>query len=117
MLKEYKSVSEVVGPLMIVEGVKDVYAAAIKTADRMHNMSTLFEAGIEKRYRKAIETETYFIPFFKQCRKRYPRYESLFQAAKTHIQPLIFEIKSHYADYCELSRLRERNEEDQCADL
>ena len=95
----------------------DVYAAAIKTADRMHNMSTLFEAGIEKRYRKAIETETYFIPFFKQCRKRYPRYESLFQAAKTHIQPLIFEIKSHYADYCELSRLRERNEEDQCADL
>ena len=84
----------------------DVYAAAIKTADRMHNMSTLSEAGIEQRYRKALETETYFMPFFKRCRKKYPRFESLFQAAKTQILPLIFEIKDHYADYCELKRLR-----------
>lgn len=80
----------------------DVNTAAIKTADRMHNMYTLAEASIEKRYRKAVETEEFFIPFFKECRKRYPRHEDLFQAAKTQILPQIYEIKSHYEDYRKL---------------
>ncbi len=84
----------------------DVHAAAIKTADRMHNMYTLSDADIEKRYKKAVETEDYFIPFFKQCRKKYPRYESLFYAAKTQILPQIHEIKAHYADFMELCVLR-----------
>ena len=75
------------------------YTAAIKTADRMHNMYTLADASMEKRYRKALETEEYFIPFFKLCRKKYPRYEGLFQAAKTQILPQIYEIKAHYSDY------------------
>ena len=83
----------------------NVNTAAIKTADRMHNMYTLAGASIEKRYCKALETERFFIPFFKLCRKRYPRYEDLFQAAKTQILPQIFEIKSHYADYCRLKAL------------
>lgn len=78
---------------------ENAYTAAIKTADRMHNMFTLAEARMEKRYRKALETEQYFIPFFKLCRKKYPRYEGLFQAAKTQILPQIYEIKSHFADY------------------
>ena len=83
----------------------DVNTAAIKTADRMHNMYTLADASIEKRYRKALETEEFFIPFFKTCRKRYPRYEDLFYAAKTQILPQIYEIKAHYEDYCRLQEL------------
>ena len=83
----------------------DVSTAAIKTADRMHNMYTLADASIEKRYRKAVETEEFFIPFFKTCRKRYPRFEALFQAAKTQILPQIYEIKAHYEDYCRLREL------------
>ncbi len=85
----------------------DLYAAAIKTADRMHNMYTLADTGMEQRYKKAVETETFFIPFFKRCRKQYPRYESLFHAAKTQIMPQIYEIEAHHKDCCELQRLRE----------
>ena len=81
---------------------EDMNTACIKTADRMHNMYTLSEASIEKRYKKALETEEFFIPFFKDCRRRYPAREDLFQAAKTQILPQIYEIKSHYVDYCRL---------------
>lgn len=82
---------------------KNPYAAAIKTADRMHNMTTLQEKTFEARYKKAVETEKYYMPFFKFCRKKYPRYENLFYAARTQIYPLIHEIKSFYA---EILRLR-----------
>ena len=88
----------------------DVNTAAIKTADRMHNMYTLADASIEKRYCKALETEEFFIPFFKTCRKRYPRYEDLFYAAKTQILPQVYEIKAHYRDWEELKKLRENRE-------
>ena len=86
---------------------EDPHAALIKTADRMHNMYSLEDATMEKRYRKALETEEFFIPFFKNCRQKYPRYDSLFQAAKTQILPQIYEIKKHYADYCELRKMQE----------
>lgn len=85
---------------------KDMFASAIKTADRMHNMMTLQEKSFEARYRKAIETEKFYMPFFKECRQLYPRYENLFYAARTQIHPLIFEIKSFYA---EIQKLREEN--------
>ena len=38
----------------------DMNAAAIKASDRMHNMLTLDEKTFEARYRKAIETKTYY---------------------------------------------------------
>ena len=93
------------------EIASDVYAAAIKTADRMHNMYTLQDADIEKRYRKAVETADYFIPFFKVCRKKYPRYESLFYAAKTQIMPQVDEIRAHHATYRALEALRAGREQ------
>lgn len=74
----------------------DMNSAAIKTADRMHNMMTLDEKTFEARYRKAMETKTYYLPFFKQCRYMYPRYENLFYAARAEIEPLIFHIESFY---------------------
>lgn len=76
----------------------DMNSAAIKTADRMHNMMTLDEKTFEARYRKAIETKTYYLPFFKQCRYMYPRYENLFYAARAEIEPLIFHIESFYIE-------------------
>lgn len=85
---------------------QDMFASAIKTADRMHNMMTLQEKTFEARYRKAIETERYYLPFFKKCRQEFPRYENLFYAARTQIQPLIFEIKSFYG---EIEKLRAEN--------
>lgn len=76
----------------------DMNSAAIKTADRMHNMMTLEEKTFEARYRKAMETKTYYLPFFKQCRYMYPRYENLFYAARAEIEPLIFHIESFYTE-------------------
>lgn len=93
---------------------RDMFAATIKTADRMHNMMTLQEKTFEARYRKAIETEKYYMPFFKKCRQLYPRYENLFYAARTQIHPLIFEIKSFYSEIeklrAENAKLRSENE-------
>jgi len=86
----------------------DMNAAAIKTADRMHNMMTLEEKTFEARYRKALETKTYYLPFFKQCRYMYPRYENLFYAARAEIEPLIFHIESFYK---EIQKQQEKIEE------
>lgn len=86
----------------------DMNAAAIKASDRMHNMMTLEEKTFEARYRKAMETKTYYLPFFKQCRNRYPRYENLFYAARAEIEPLIFHIESFYK---EIQKQREEIEE------
>ena len=99
-------------PTVIGEYLKnisqDMFAATIKTADRMHNMMTLQDKTFEARYLKAIETEKYYMPFFKKCRLLYPRYENLFYAARTQIHPLIFEIKSFYG---EIENLRKENAE------
>lgn len=83
----------------------DMNAAAIKTADRMHNMMTLEEKTFEARYRKALETKTYYLPFFKQCRYMYPRYENLFYAARAEIEPLIYHIESFYHEIERLQAL------------
>ena len=87
-----------------LEGIlSDMNAAAIKTADRMHNMMTLEEQSFEARYRKAMETKTYYLPFFKQSRYMYPRYENLFYAARAEIEPLIFHIESFYQEILRLN--------------
>lgn len=92
-----------------LKGISDnIYASAIKTADRMNNMMTLEEKTFEARKRKAEETEKFYIPFFEYCRKRYPRYENLFYTAITQISPLVFHIKSFYN---EIERLEKENEE------
>lgn len=68
----------------------------IKTVDRMHNMSTLKDASPEKELRQALETETYFIPLFKQARKRYPQFSRFYHNAKTTLMPQIIKIKQHH---------------------
>ena len=89
-----------------IGGIKtDANASAIKTADRMHNMMTLNQKTFESRYRKAMETKEYYIPFFKECRKKYTRYENLFYAAKAQIEPLIFNIEAFYSEICRLNRI------------
>lgn len=85
--------------------ISDMNAAAIKTADRMHNMMTLEEKTFEARYRKAMETKQYYLPFFKRCRYMYPRYENLFYAARAEIEPLIFHIESFYTEIKRLEKL------------
>lgn len=104
--KNYKEPAVIEEYLRLIS--QDMFASAIKTADRMHNMMTLQEKTFEARYRKAIETERYYLPFFKNCRQKFPRYENLFYAARTQIQPLIFEIKSFYG---EIEKLRAENAE------
>ena len=79
-------------------------ASLIKTADRKHNFSTLRHATREKKLRQAKETETLFIPFFKECRKLYPRYADYFFSAKTAIEPHLWEIKERYAEVEELEK-------------
>lgn len=71
-------------------------ASLVKTCDRMHNFGTLKDATIEKKLRYAYETRDYFIPFFKSCREKFPRYQSIFFEAKTQLEPFIFEYINHY---------------------
>jgi len=80
------------------EILTDKDAAAIKTADRMNNMMSLQEKTFEARYRKAMETKIYYLPFITQSRFMYPRYENLFFAARTQIETLIFHIESLYKE-------------------
>lgn len=83
----------------------DPDASAIKTADRMHNMMTLNKKSFEDRYKKAIETKKYYLPFFKECRQKYTRYESLFYAAKAQIEPLIYTIEAFYGEIYKLRKI------------
>ena len=92
----------------------DANAAAIKTADRMHNMMTLNNKTFESRYRKAQETKTYYLPFFKECRNTYTRYENLFYAAIAQIEPLIFTIEAFYAEVCRLNTLLNETNKTDC---
>ncbi|MGE5473939.1 MAG: HD domain-containing protein [Ignavibacteriales bacterium] len=77
---------------------EDSEAAIIKTADRMHNFSTLRGCDPKKKMKQVEETEIYFFPFFKQCRKSYPQYTKIFIEAKSQIMPHLEEIKDHYAE-------------------
>jgi len=70
----------------------------IKTADRKHNFATLGNTKPEKELRKALETEKYFLPFFKQARKKYPEYSAYFHSAKTTIVPHLEKIKKYHRD-------------------
>lgn len=89
----------------------DMYASTIKTSDRMHNMMTLQEKTFEARHSKCIETETYYLAFFKLCRQKYPRFENLFYAARTQIEPIIFEVKSFYSEIQRLTEELEKKDE------
>ncbi len=76
--------------------------------ERMHNMMTLEEETFEARYRKAIETKTYYLPFFEERRYRYPRYENLFCVARAQTEPLIFHIESFYEEIQKLKKQLEK---------
>lgn len=78
--------------------LNNIGSALIKTADRKHNFGTLRDATPEKKMRQAKETEELFIPFFKECRNKYPIYASYFFSAKTTIEPHLNEIKEHYEE-------------------
>ena len=88
-----------------IDNIKtDADAAAIKTADRMHNMLTLQNKTPEARYRKIMETKTYYIPFFHDCRKMYPRYQNLFYAAKAQTLSQYYSIHPLHEENIELKK-------------
>lgn len=84
--------------------LQDWRTAVIKTVDRKHNMSTLKDASPDKELRQALETEEYFIPFFKEARKLYPDYARFFHSAKTTLMPQIIKIKQHHEFVAEHKR-------------
>lgn len=67
--------------------------ALIKTADRTHNISTMLNSTDKHRNRQVKETRDIYIPFFKRCRNKYPRYSAYFFGAKTRIEPILHEIE------------------------
>lgn len=89
-------------------------ASIIKTADRKHNFGTLRDATPEKKLKQAIETEKFFIPFFKDCRKKFVRYANYFASAKTTIEPHLWEIKEH-AEEVRLLKLENQTESEKHA--
>lgn len=84
-----------------------VWTSLIKTSDRKHNFSQLKDATLEKRMKQAIETETYFIPAFKEWRNKFPRYAPYFFGAKTSIEPHLWAIKEYQS---EIDRLNSEND-------
>lgn len=92
----------------MAEILKNIGASLVKTADRKHNFSTLLDATPEKQYKQAVETETFFIPFFKECRKIYPRYAHYFFSAKTILEPYCTTMKEKHAMHLQIKRLEER---------
>lgn len=75
----------------------DVRACLVKTTDRKHNFSTLYATSRQHEKRQTEETEKYFIPFFKEARKRYPEFSAYFHSAKTTIVPHLKRIKKAIA--------------------
>lgn len=74
--------------------IEDCYAAAlIKTADRIHNFSSMRNSSRSHREKQVRETRDFYIPFFKNCRNQYARYSNFFFFAKTTIEPILFEIE------------------------
>lgn len=81
-----------------LRGIFDMYESAlIKTADRIHNFSSMRDSSNTHRLKQLIETRDFYIPFFKDCRNRYVRYRNLFTFAKTTIEPTLVEIEQNIA--------------------
>lgn len=99
---DYKKEDNLINYLYLIS--LNVGASLIKTADRKHNFGTLADATPEKKMRQALETEKHFIPFFKECRNKFPRYASYFFSAKTSIEPHLWGIKEHYQEVEELKK-------------
>ncbi|UUV47143.1 (p)ppGpp synthase/hydrolase [Bacillus phage vB_BanS-Thrax5] len=76
--------------------LKDWRMLLIKASDRKHNISTLQDATDEKKYRQAVETEEYFLPLFKEGRKRYKEYAHYLHTCKTTLYPHILTLKAHH---------------------
>jgi len=88
------------------EILEDEDAALIKTADRMNNFATLRYAPFKKKKRQADETAIHFIPFFKEARTIYHRHSAFFFSAKTYIEPLLWEIQSHWETHLEKEKFK-----------
>lgn len=75
-------------------------AALIKTADRIHNFSSMREyTSVEHKRKQVMNTEEFFIPFFRTCRNHYPIYAHYFYGAKYSIEPTLFALKEYLALY------------------
>jgi len=87
-----------------------VETALIKTADRIHNFSSMYVSSNKHRMKQVVETRNFYIPFFKQCRNRYARYSNFFFFAKTTIEPILLEIEQsvNYAEQIEV--LKQENQ-------
>ena len=71
-------------------------ASLIKVADRVHNFSTMSEyTSLAHKERQVIETEKFYIPFFKRCRNEFVEYSNFFFQAKTIVEPLLYEMKEN----------------------
>ncbi|GIN67048.1 HD domain-containing protein [Bacillus glycinifermentans] len=77
-------------------------ACLIKAADRKHNFSTLNDSNKKHEMKQVKETEEFYIPFFKQARKKYPEYSAYFHSVKTSIMPHLLRIKKAYEDEAKL---------------
>lgn len=83
-------------------------ACLVKTADRIHNFSSMREAtSHEHKMKQLSNTKEFFIPFFKRCRNEYVEYSHFFFHAKTIIEPIMFEIEENDRLMKENAKLKE----------
>lgn len=92
-----------------LSNIEDTYESAlVKTADRIHNFSSMRKSSRAHRAKQVKETRDFYIPFFKVCRNRYVRYSDFFFFAKTTIEPILFEIEQNLIQTEELEKEIER---------
>lgn len=85
--------------------IEDAYESAlIKTADRIHNFSSMRKSSRGHRAKQVKETRDFYVPFFKACRSRYVRYSNFFFFARTTIEPILFEIEQNLTQTAELEK-------------
>ncbi|WP_169911350.1 HD domain-containing protein [Evansella clarkii] len=90
-----------------LSGIADMYECAlIKTADRIHNFSSMRNSSRVHRAKQVKETRDFYIPFFKACRNQYVRYSNFFFFARTTIEPILLEIEKGIALEIEVERLK-----------
>lgn len=79
-------------------------ASLIKVADRLNNLFDLLDSDFGKRKKIAIETQRYFIPFFKKCREKHPFYAAFFFEAKTTTEQQVQLIIQYHKKIEELEK-------------
>lgn len=68
-------------------------ALVIKGADRIDNLSTMSQLGVERLRKNVFETKQYLLPFFREAKELYLIYANAFQHIKNELKRLVMVLE------------------------